>query len=224
MKAQFFAFALLLVWGFAPPAQKEEHSKSLEPALRDLASGKGWSVINRQVSLQADKGQEFVRMSEGPGAGVALLDSVEFPRGVIELDLRGKNVVQKSFIGVAFHVSTDTSYECIYFRPFNFRSADSAARGHAVQYINAPSYGWKRLRTEHPGDYENRINPPPEPDSWFHSRIVVTRAEVEVFVNGADKPSLRVNRLTSAERGAIGLWVGDDSGGDFANFKISVEK
>ncbi len=197
---------------------------SFVPNLQELVHGNGWSFQNRDVSLAAEGSEQFVRFDAGPGVGIAWADGRTLSNGVIEVDLRGKNVIQKSFLGVAFHGVNDSTFECIYFRPFNFRRDDSTARGHAVQYICAPSYSWHRLRTEHPGVYENRIQPPPEPDGWFHARIVLSKTEVSVFVNNSDSPALEVHRLSAQEGGLFGLMVGDDSGGDFKNVRFVPEK
>jgi hypothetical protein len=130
-------------------------------------------------------------------------------------------VQQQSFVGVAFHGVDGTTYDAIYFRPFNFRAEDPARRQRAVQYISQPAYTWQKLRTEHPGRYEQPVNPVPDPNSWFHVRVVVAAPTVSVFVDGATEPSLVVNLLSDRKRGRVGLWVGNGSGGDFANLKIS---
>jgi hypothetical protein len=65
--------------------------------------------------------------------------------------------------------SMPTTYDCIYFRPFNFRAADPMSRSHAVQYHSLPEYGWSRSRTEHPGQYEHSVHPVPNPSDWFTS-------------------------------------------------------
>jgi hypothetical protein len=61
----------------------------------------------------------------------------------------------------------------------------------------------------------------PEPDGWFHARVVVAGSKVEVFVNDASEPSLRVETLTARRTGLAGLWVGNGSDGTFANLKIT---
>ncbi len=44
--------------------------------------------------------------------------------------------------------------------------------------------------------------------------------KLTVFVNDAKEPSLVVEQLSDRKKGLVGLWVGNTSGGDFANFKI----
>ena len=38
------------------------------------------------------------------------------------------------------------------------RTADSASRAHAIQYISQPEHTWQRLRTEKPGQYESHAD------------------------------------------------------------------
>jgi hypothetical protein len=56
---------------------------------------------------------------------------------------------------------------------------------------------------------------------WFHVRIVVERPNVTVFVNGASTPCLVIKELSDRSRGSVGLWVGEGSGGNFANLRVT---
>lgn len=154
------------------------------------------------------------------GYGYARLADVSLADGTIEFDARGRDVFQGSFLGVAFHGSDATTYDAIYFRPFNFRATDPVRRAHAVQYISHPVNTWKKLRTDSPGRYEQPIVPPPAPDAWFHVRIVVAWPRVSVFVDHAPEPCLVVDQLSERKHGWIALWT-DVAGGDFANLKVS---
>jgi 3-keto-disaccharide hydrolase len=194
--------------------------KPIEVDLTALAEGKGLKVFNRSLSNLKDGAKKGVRMSESPGDGVAYLEGVEFSNGTIEFDVKGKDVQQQSFVGVAFHGLDEKTYDAIYFRPFNFKAEDPARRLRAVQYIAHPTYTWQKLREEHPGKYEQPISPVPDPNDWFHVRVVVASPKVSVFVNDAKEPSLMVNQLSDRKKGLVGLWVGNTSGGDFSNFKI----
>src|SRR5262245_40669447 len=194
--------------------------KTIEPDLAALAEGKGLKVFNRSTSVLNDGAKKGVRLSESPGDGVAYLEGIEFADGAIEIDIRGKDVQGQSFVGVAFHGLDEKTYDAVYFRPFNFKTEDSARRLHAVQYISHPTYTWQKLRTEQPGKYEKPVSPPPDPNGWFHARVVVASPKVSVFVNDAKEPCLVVDQLSDRKKGLVGLWVGNTSGGDFANFKI----
>jgi len=194
--------------------------KAIEPDLAALAEGKGLKVFNRSLSALNDGAKKGVRLSESPGDGAAYLEGVEFANGAIEIDIRGKDVQQQSFVGVVFHGVDEKTYDAIYFRPFNFKAEDPARRIRAVQYVSHPTHTWQKLRTEQPGKYEKAVNPVPDPNGWFHARVVVASPKVSVFVNDAKEPSLVVEQLSDRKKGLVGLWVGNTSGGDFANFKV----
>ena len=180
----------------------------------------GLRVFNRTVGGLTDGARKGVRLTDGAGEGVAYVQGVEFGNGTIELDVRGKDVQQQSFLGVAFHGLDSTTYDAIYFRPFNFRAADSTRHAHAVQYIAHPTYTWQKLRDERPGVYEKAVSPAPDPNGWFHARVVVADSQVSVWVGDATAPSLVVTELSHRGHGMVGLWVGNGSGGDFANLRI----
>lgn len=154
-------------------------TKVIEVDLSKLVDGKGLKVFNRNVSSFSDGPRRGLRLDAARGEGIAYLQGVEFANGSIELDIRGKEVREQSFVGVAFHGVDGTTYDAVYFRPFNFRAEDPVRRSHAVQYISSPIYKWQKLRTEHPGKYENAVNPVPDPNEWFHARIVVASPKSE---------------------------------------------
>ncbi len=221
MKKLFFAAMLMLAANLGTLLfAGVPEDKVFEPSIDKLANGDGWTVINRDVRLINEDGLKIAHLDDKTGAGVAWIENYQFSNGVIEFDARGKNDPQKSFLGIAFHGDGD-NYEAIYFRPFNFTSKDPLAKTHSVQYIAPPTYGWQKLRTEHPGVYEQAIQPAPDPNGWFHVRIVVDGSTVSAFVNNSEKPSLEVPRVGSATSGKVGIWVGDDSGGDFAHLRIT---
>jgi hypothetical protein len=194
--------------------------KTIEPDLAGLADSKGLKVFNRTVSAVNEGAKKGARLNESPGDGVAFLPGVELADGTIELDVKGKDVLQQSFVGVAFHGVDGTTYDAIYFRPFNFKVGDPARRSHGVQYISHPAYPWDKLRAEQPDKYEHAVNPVPDPNGWFHVRVVVASPKVSVFVGDATEPSLVVSQLSNRKKGLVGLWVGNNSGGDFANLRI----
>jgi hypothetical protein len=151
--------------------------------------------------------------------GIVFLKNVNFSTGSIDVDIRGKDVFQESFLGIAFHAMDTITYDCIYFRPFNFQSTNSLRRKHTVQYMSEPKFPWDMLRAEHPLVYENTVNPMPLATDWFHAQIVVTEQEIIVYVNHSTIPSLKVKKLNNRTDGKIGLWSSALSG-DFANLEI----
>jgi len=157
--------------------------------------------------------------------GIAWLTGKNFSTGTIEVDLRGKDEFQKSFLGIAFHGIDTLTYDCVYFRPFNFRAEDPVRRIHAVQYMSVPDYDWKILRDERNGIYEKGITPAPAATDWFHARIVVSAKDIKVYVNQSKEPSLTVDKLNTRTDGLIGLWSSPGAlPGDFANLVIHDNK
>jgi hypothetical protein len=204
---------LVVAAGLCAVSRVSGQGKPLDP--------KSLPVFNRTATSVTDGARTGVRLSEAADNGVAYLPDVELGDGTIELDIRGKDVQGQSFVGVAFHGLDDTTYDAVYFRPFNFRTADSARHAHAVQYVSHPTYPWQKLREEHPGQYERGVTPAPDPNGWFHARIVVAGPKVSVYVADATEPSLVATLLSDRRKGRVGLWVGNGSGGDFANLRIA---
>ena len=193
----------------------------IAPDLGRLANGQGAQVFNRNLTAGNEDGRAVARLDAAAGDGGALLDGVQVSDGVIEVDLRGKDVAQQSFLGVAFHWVDWSTYDAVYFRPFNFRAEGAEQRSHSVQYISHPANTWQKLRAERPGQFEKALDPPPDPNGWFHARIVVAGGKVEVYVNNAAAPSLVVDDLGDAKSGGVALWAGNGSDGAFASLRIT---
>jgi len=184
-----------------------------------------WKVSGRTTSVVEIKGKRALKVSEGPGIGLVWLDGYDFRDGVIEVDMLGRSQpVQGSFIGIAFRVVDPTTHDAVYFRPFNFRATDSTRHAHAMQYASHPAWPWPKLRRERPGVYEAAITPDPDGDEWFHVRIVVARPKISVYVDDRAKPSLVVDELSGRAGGSVGLWIGEGSGGQFADLRIRRKK
>jgi hypothetical protein len=204
----------------APPPQPAP-AQQIDLAER-LAAGK-LRAVNREVTALAGN-RRGVHVSEKAGPGVIWIDGTDFAQGTIELDVRGRDVMQQSFVGIAFHRKDDTTYDAVYLRPFNFRADDPVRRQNAVQYIAVPEYDWPRLRKEFPSEFENPVDPSVAPTEWVSLRVVVTSKTVEVFAGNVKSPTLEVRKLGANDRGLIGLWVGNNSDGDFANVRLTASK
>jgi len=180
--------------------------KFTAPDLDKVADGKNWKVHNAvPESLEID-GKRAVRLkargdSADRMAGWALASGVEFGTGTIEIELKGKNVKQESFLGIAFNVVDEKTFEAVYFRPFNFK-ADGDFKRRAVQYIAWPDNTWNKLRKDKPGKFEGPISPVPDPDGWFRVRVEVVEKQVHVFVNNVKEPCLTVDDWPKAARAA----------------------
>jgi hypothetical protein len=183
-----------------------------------LAAGK-LKVVNREATpLQGDR--RGIHVNEKPGSGVVWIEGSDFAEGTLEVDVRGRDMLGQSFLGVAFHGKDDNTYEAVYLRPFNFRAQDPARHQHAVQYIAPPDYDWPRLRKEFPEEFENPVDPSVAPTDWVPLRVVVKGQTIQIYVGKVTAPTLEVRKLGKLERGMVGLWTGNNSDGDFANLRI----
>ncbi len=187
-----------------------------------LAAGK-LRAVNRDVT-KSQGGRDGVHVSEKEGPGVVWLEGTDFAEGTIELDVRGRDVPNRSFVGVAFHRKDDNTYESVYLRPFNFRTDDQTRRVHATQYMALPDYDWPRLRKEFPNQFESAVDQSAVPTDWVPLRVVVKGGRIQVYVGAAKAPALDVRKLGQSDRGQIGFWAGNNSDGDFANLRLTPSK
>lgn len=181
------------------------------------------TIYNRTGSVL--QGPEPIMHLEGRqyDAGMAWLNGYAFTNGIIEFDVKGKDVLQQSFVGIAFHATDEHTYDAIYFRPFNFRANDAVRKSHAVQYISIPDYDWPLLREKFPNKYEQPLNPSPEPNDWFHVKIVVRGVTISVYVNHNTKAALTVQQLAKLSGTRIGFWAGSTSDGEWKNLTITYQ-
>lgn len=187
-----------------------------------LAAGK-LRAVNRDVTALPGGGGG-VHVSQKEGNGLVWIEGSDFLEGTLELDVRGRDVFQQSFVGLAFHRKDDSTYDAVYLRPFNFRAEDPVRRDHAVHYIAPPDFDWPRLRKEFPEEFENPVDQSIVPTGWVPLRVVVKGRTIQVYVGPAASPALEVRKLGAHDRGLVGLWTGNNSDGDFANLRITPAK
>jgi len=193
--------------------------KSQEVALTSSYENGAIKIVNRNASVEkADENFLFLDAKEDDG--LAILKDVQFEKGSVELYIKGENNPGESFLGLAFNIQNDSTYEAVYFRPFNFVGEKQIQRDHMVQYIYHPKFPWFRLREEHINEFENEIETPPNPNEWFHVSLEISENEVKVFVNWSEEPQLTATRLTKTVSDKIGLWVGNGSKGSFKTLNI----
>ena len=177
------------------------------------------TIVNRAASIEKED-ESFVLLDARENDGLAILKEVSFEKGSIELYLKGENSPGSSFLGLAFNIQNDSTYEAVYFRPFNFVGEKQIQRDHMVQYIYHPEYPWYKLREERTNEFENELDTPPSPDEWFHVSLEIQENKVKVFVNWSEEPQLTVERLAEPTSDKVGLWVGNGSKGSFKNLNI----
>lgn len=198
--------------------------KKLPIDLADALQKGKLTVVARNAKPLENANKKGVRISQGRNEGLVWIQGSKFSEGTIEFDVKGQDVFQQSFVGLAFHAQNDSTYDAIYFRPFNFYAKDSVRYIHAVQYVAHPQYTWKKLRDDRNAQFEKAIPNAPNPNEWFHAKVVVKGKSVQVFVNDRKEAVLKIEKLSVFSKGQIGLFVGDGSGGDFANLVISKNK
>jgi hypothetical protein len=179
------------------------------------AAAEKWSPHNCQATFDKD----IIHVTNTSGKTALLwLNNMDLKNGIVELDIKGEEAGGQSFLGIVFHAADNDHYDAIYFRPFAFMSPEK--KEHAVQYINIPDNDWDVLREKHPGKYENNIHPAPDPNDWFHVKIIISYPAIKVYVNGAQKPTLEVEQISKRTNGKFGLWL-DSENGWFKNVVIS---
>ncbi len=182
-----------------------------------------------QAETATHHGLTALKLTEskaGQGEALALIDTVSFHNGVIDVDLSGApsktaDAQARGFIGIAFRIAAGSArFECIYIRPTNGRADDQLRRNHATQYVSFPDWPWERLRKESPGVYESYADM--AAGEWTHLRIVVQGASASLYLNGAAQPCLIVHDLKLGDsEGAIGLWIGPGTEGYFRKLTIA---
>ncbi len=199
-------------------------SQSKKIDLYQLAEENGIDVFNRDLTLVNENSHKGIQLSKREGEGVAWIKGVEFSEGTIEFDVRGEDLKQHSFVGIAFYGLDNNTFDAIYLRPFQFLEQDETLRKRSIQYISLPASPWRSLRENSPGKYENSIDPSPDPNGWVRMKVVIQGNIISTYINGSNTPSLVVEKLTKAGTGGIGLYVADTSGGEFANLVITPVK
>jgi hypothetical protein len=167
---------------------------------------------NIEISI-SEKPENTIKLHAKPLGGMAILKNVNFNNGTIDLELKGENNPGKSFVGIAFNIQNDSTYESIYFRPFNFGSKEK--KGNAIQYISQPKNTWSYLRKNFKGQYESEYINPPSGDDWFSISVKIDPERVSVYDKKTNTELLSVERLEKQVSDKVGLWTGNNSKGEF---------
>lgn len=138
--------------------------------------------------------------------GFAYIRDLDLQNGTLDADMAFDP--KGSFIGLAFRVQSEDSYELFFFRKGASRS-DQAIQytpgflgANAWQIYNVPHYAGV-------GEFPS--------DQWFHVRVLVAGMVAKLYLNHAAEPALVVPDLKQGySKGSIGFW-GQAGGGYFAN-------
>jgi hypothetical protein len=176
-------------------------------------AGRTWSVAGDEVKVERYLGRDAARLRNG----AIVLSDLKFENGIIEFDVATTG--HRSFIGVAFRIHDDDSYEDFYIRPHN------SGRFDATQYT--PVFNRISAWQLYP-EYNAAIEVPSE--QWMHVRLEISGPRMRVFLNGGDEPDLVVDDLKCGQRqGAVALKSNFPAAGQpadlyptaFANFKLT---
>lgn len=179
------------------------------------------TLINREFDSINSPESNIISLDRQNSSGLAVLEEIEFSTGSIEVSLLGENLQGKSFIGIAFNIQNDSTYETVYFRAFNFESDEKIRREHCMQYVFEPEFPWHKLRKKHEGKFEAEFINPPDPDDWFTIIIKIRPRKIEVLDKRTNLTLMVVDRLTETKSNKIGFWTGYGSKGSFKNLKIN---
>lgn len=158
----------------------------------DRLTGKNVSIA--QTDHQGRSAIQVVAAPEAPNAtSYAVVENVSFRDGTIEVDVAGQpapgaGTGARGFIGIAFRLQADGSYEYIYLRPTNGRADDQVRRNHSTQYSSHPDFDFARSRQEAPEKYESYVDL--QPGAWTKYRIEVDGRKARLYVHGAEQPCL----------------------------------
>jgi hypothetical protein len=176
-----------------------------------------YEVVNRTLTFE---NEGVVHLSAAKDDGIAWLVGQDFTEGRISIEVRGVDVMQRSFVGVAFHGGGRYLFDVVYTRPFNFHATDARRRAYSLQYMSLPDNDWEVLRKKFPGKYESALTSPPAAESWVRLTLEIKASRLSVFVDDGNAPALIVDLLNDRLKGRVGLWVGNNSEGWFRNLTI----
>ena len=181
----------------------------------------GWRLFSRTIETRSENGRQHLSfVGDEDTTGLAWSPALAFTDGEIEFDVRGKDIQGHSFVGIAFHVTSERDFDAVYLRPFNFQAADSARHAHAVQFVSSPDYPWDRFRSEQPGVFEKAVPASLDPNAWIHVMVRVRGPNVDVFLDHAATPVLSVVNPSPHRSGGVGYFVHGTSQGDFRDLVV----
>ncbi len=194
--------------------------KVIEYNLADLHRSGQLIAKNKVITVEQDDSGEFIRLGKTMVGSSILLPADDFKQGKIEALVRGKDIFQGSFAGLAFHAQSDSIFDLVYCRPFNFQTSDSLRRIHMIQYAYFPKLDWQVLRVRYNGIYEKGIANPPKADEWFKLTLDVDEKQVKAYINDSNTPTLVVEKLNQISNGKVGIF---GLNADFKSIKIEYK-
>lgn len=223
IKNQILGYSVMVMISIIIACNSIRSQSKTNPYSPDLQDENLWDFKNGTTAVNIENGGINLTSKNA----LMVLKDFQFSEGTIEFDVKGRDVFQQSFPGIAFHIQNYSIYDVVYFRPFNFIETDSIKKYRSVQYMSTPKYEWPYLRSNFPLKYENKVNPMPRADEWFHAKVVIDNRKIFVFVNNSSVPSLVTEKLTQTNSGELGLWDSggkNDSDASFKNLVITPKR
>ena len=161
-----------------------------------------WETVLGKPEFKEHKGTPAIVFAQ---EGLVKVKGLTFKSGTVEFDTEPAAMGA----GLAFRMQGLQNLEFFYFRP----QANCATAPDCVQY--AP-FAREILLWDMFPQYQGPA--PLRPNEWNHVKVVISGRRMNVFVNGATKPTLAVGSLAGdTQEGDLTL-VGP---GAFANFKVT---
>jgi len=173
----------------------------------------GWTVTAGTVDFAEYMGRPAISLKAGNFAkhiptGAAVLKSVNFHNGTIEYDVIASGGMGAGFV---FRRSDKDNYEMFYLRP-RPKCEDAPD---CIQY--APETKGALLWDVFP-QYQGPA--PLQQEGWNHVKLVVNGKRMNIFINGASTPTLKIGRLEGdADQGSIMI----EGPGIFSNITVTPD-
>ncbi|NUN71430.1 MAG: hypothetical protein HUU02_17165, partial [Bacteroidetes bacterium] len=107
MGTRFCTLLLLLLPAFLPAQSTVRYD------LPRLLREDQLTVVHRLAAADSGEGRQFLTLNEETDEGLVWLNGVSFRTGTIDVELKGQDVFQRSFIGIAFHGENDSTFEAV---------------------------------------------------------------------------------------------------------------
>ena len=178
--------AALLVAGLSL-AIASQPARAAEPVMIPM-TGDSWTTVAGTVNFVEHMGKPSVELQpgdyrKGVPSGMASLKDFQFGNGTIEYDVAADNGMGAAFM---FRAASKENFEMFYLRP----SPNCQDAPDCVQY--APQIHGALLWDVFP-QYQGPA--PLHSGQWNHVKLVISGKRMNIYVNGATQPTLKVSRL-----------------------------
>jgi hypothetical protein len=197
--------AALLVAGLSL-AISWQPARAAEPVKIPMTAG-GWTTVAGTVNFVEHMGKPSIELQPGDyrkgiPSGMASLKDFQFGNGTIEYDVSAENGMGAALM---FRAASKENFEMFYLRPRpNCQEAPDC-----VQY--APQTHGALLWDVFP-QYQGPA--PLRSGQWNHVKLVISGKRMNIYVNGATQPTLKVSRLEGDTEIRLPLRFAGDPAGD----------